>query len=70
VGDLSRCFNFALDRIKNIFDEIKVEAAALSRVSNDLARNMNHTAAAMGEVAANIQSIKGRASDHSVSIGT
>jgi len=59
AGDLSRCFNLALDKLKTLFDELKIEATALSRISNDLAYNMNYTALAMNEIAANFQSAKG-----------
>jgi len=68
VGDLSHYYNLSMNKIENIVDKIKDEAAALSRISNNLACNMNHTAIVMGEIAANIQNIKGRVINQSVSV--
>jgi len=68
VGDLSYYFNLSMSKIENIVDKIQNETAALSRISSNLACNMNHTAAAMSEIAANIQSIRGRVISQSVSV--
>jgi methyl-accepting chemotaxis protein len=57
VGDLSRYFNATLEKIKNRVLSIKKEASTLSNIGNDLASNMNETAAAVNEITANIQSI-------------
>ncbi|MDR1868621.1 MAG: methyl-accepting chemotaxis protein [Treponema sp.] len=68
VGDLSRYFNSTLEKIKNLVVNIKREASTLSNIGNDLASNMNETAAAVNEITANIQSIKGRVINQSASV--
>ncbi|MDR2924323.1 MAG: methyl-accepting chemotaxis protein [Treponema sp.] len=68
VGDLARYFNKMLEKIKNLVVNVKGEAAALSGIGNDLARNMNETAAAVNEINANIQNIKGRIISQSASV--
>jgi methyl-accepting chemotaxis protein len=68
VGDLAKYFNETLGKIKNLVLNIKEEAATLSRVGTDLAGNMNETAAAVNEITANIQSIKGRIINQSASV--
>ena len=56
------------ESIKNLVINIKEEAAVLSDIGNDLAGNMNETAAAVSEITANIQSIKGRVISQSASV--
>jgi methyl-accepting chemotaxis protein len=68
IGDLARDFNLTLDNIKNLILNIKNEAATLSGIGDDLASNMNQTAAAVNEITANIQSIKGRVMNQSASV--
>jgi methyl-accepting chemotaxis protein len=68
VGDLARYFNETLKKIKNLVVNVKGEAATLSNIGNDLAANMNETAAAVNEINANIQSIKGRIINQSASV--
>jgi methyl-accepting chemotaxis protein len=68
VGDLSRFFNATLEKIKNLVIAIKQEAVKLSDIGNDLSSNMNETAAAVNEITANIQSIKGRIINQSASV--
>ena len=68
VGDLSRYFNLTLEKIKNLVITIKNEAAALSETGQDLASNMNQTAAAMNEITATIQNIKSRVINQSASV--
>jgi len=68
VGDLSRYFNLTLEKIKSLIIIIKQEAAKLSDIGNDLASNMNQTAAAINEITANTQSIKGRVLNQSASV--
>jgi methyl-accepting chemotaxis protein len=57
-----------LGKIKNLVITIKTEAGKLSDIGNDLASNMNETAAAVNEITANIQSIKGRVVNQSASV--
>ena len=68
IGDASRFFNRTIGKIRDLVVSIKNQAAALSEIGNDLARNMTETAAAMNEIASNIQSIKGRVINQSASV--
>ena len=68
VGDLANYFNQTLEKIKNLVINIKKEAVILSDIGNDLASNMNETAAAVNQITANIQSIKGRIINQSASV--
>jgi len=68
TGDLAKYFNKTLDKIKNLIVIIKKEANGLSEIGNDLASNMTETAAAVNEITANIQSIKGRVINQSASV--
>lgn len=54
--------------IRNLVKSIKGEADVLSDIGSDLASNMNETAAAVNEITANIQSIKGRVINQSASV--
>ena len=68
ITDLSKYFNQTLAKIKNLVLNIKIEADKLSTIGNDLASNMNETAAAVNQITANIQSIKGRVINQSASV--
>jgi len=68
MGDLSHYFNRTLEKIKDLVIKIKSEATVLSDVGNDLASNMTETAAAVNEIASNVQSIKGRIMHQSTSV--
>jgi methyl-accepting chemotaxis protein len=68
IGDLALYFNETLEKIKNLVINVKGEAGTLSGIGNDLASNMNETAAAVNEITANIQSIKGRIINQSASV--
>jgi len=68
IGLLARYFNNTLEKIKNLVLNIKMEAEILSGIGTDLASNMNETAAAVNEITANIQSIKGRVINQSASV--
>jgi len=68
IGVMSAYFNETLNKIKNLVLIIKKEAAKLSDVGNDLASNMTETAAAINQITANIQSIKGRVINQSASV--
>jgi len=68
VGDLAGYFNKTLEKIKNLVKNVKGEANTLSGIGTDLASNMNETAAAVNEITANIQSIKGRIINQSASV--
>jgi len=68
VGDLANYFNKTLDKIKGLIIIIKKEATGLSEIGADLASNMTETAAAINQITANIQSIKGRILNQSASV--
>jgi len=68
IGHISRSFNNTLEKIRKLIKTIKNQAASLSEIGNDLASNMSETAAAVNEITANIQSIKGRVINQSASV--
>ncbi|MCL2765304.1 MAG: methyl-accepting chemotaxis protein [Treponema sp.] len=68
IADLAHYFNMTLTKIRNLVVKIKEEADKLSGIGTELASNMNETAAAVNEITANIQSIKGRVINQSASV--
>ena len=68
IADLSRYFNKTLEKIKNLIITIKKQTIDLQDTGNDLAGNMTETAAAINEIASNIQSIRGRVINQSASV--
>jgi methyl-accepting chemotaxis protein len=68
IGDLARYFNETLKKIKTLVIIIKKQSVALFDIGNELASNMTETAAAINEITANIQSIKGRVINQSASV--
>jgi methyl-accepting chemotaxis protein len=68
IGNISRSFNGTLEKIRKLIKTIKNQATSLSGIGSDLASNMNNTAAAVNEITANIQSIKGRVVSESASV--
>ena len=68
IGDLAHYFNNTLDKIKKLVISIKQQAAVLFDIGNELASNMTETAAAINEITANIQNIKGRVINQSASV--
>jgi methyl-accepting chemotaxis protein len=60
IGDIARVFNETVDKIKNLVLIIKKQSITLFDIGNELSSNMTETAAAINEITANIQSIKGR----------
>ena len=68
ITELSRYFNQTLTKIKNLITNIKKEAEVLAGIGTELASNMNETAAAVNQITANIQSIKGRVVNQSASV--
>ena len=68
VGKMAHYFNMTLERIRNLIISIRTQALALSDLGTELASNMNQTAAAVNEIAANTQSIKGRVLNQSASV--
>jgi methyl-accepting chemotaxis protein len=68
IGDLARYFNQTLEKIKALIITIKKQSVALFDIGNELSSNMTETAAAINEITANIQSIKGRVINQSASV--
>jgi methyl-accepting chemotaxis protein len=68
IGDLAHYFNLTLEKIRNLVITIKTQAVALFDIGNELSTNMTETAAAVNEITANIQSIKGRVINQSASV--
>ena len=68
IGLMARYFNQTLEKIKQLVISIKKESTALSDLGTDLAANMDETAAAVNQITANIQSIKGRMISQSASV--
>jgi methyl-accepting chemotaxis protein len=68
IGDLALYFNKTLEKIKGLVFIIKKQAGILKDIGNDLASNMTETAAAVNQITANIQSIKGRVINQSASV--
>jgi methyl-accepting chemotaxis protein len=68
IGDLALYFNHTLEKIKNLVIIIKNKAVTLFDIGNELATNMTETAAAINQITANIQSIKGRVINQSASV--
>ena len=68
IGDLAKYFNQTLSKIKGLIVNVKDQAESLNRIGNDLSSDMTETAAAMNEISANIQSIKGRMLNQSASV--
>jgi methyl-accepting chemotaxis protein len=68
MGDMAEVFNGTLEKIKELVLTIKNQSAVLFNIGNDLSSNMIETAAAINEITANIQSIKGRVINQSASV--
>ncbi|MDR2478557.1 MAG: methyl-accepting chemotaxis protein [Treponema sp.] len=68
IGDLARYFNLLLGKIRDMVITIKQQAEGLSDIGSDLAANMTQNAAAVNEITANIQSIKGRVINQSAGV--
>ncbi|MDR0450709.1 MAG: methyl-accepting chemotaxis protein, partial [Treponema sp.] len=68
MQELARYFNLTLEKIRNLVIIIKQRAISLFDIGNELSSNMTETAAAINEITANIQSIKGRVLNQSASV--
>jgi methyl-accepting chemotaxis protein len=68
VGDLAKYFNETLEKIKILVINIRKEANVLYEIGNDLASDMNETAASVNEISSNIQSLKNRILNQSASV--
>ncbi|MDR2802998.1 MAG: methyl-accepting chemotaxis protein [Treponema sp.] len=68
IGDMAHYFNLTIDKIKALVVIIKQQSKALLGIGNELASNMTETAAAVNQIAANIQSVKGQTVNQSASV--
>ncbi|GBU27206.1 methyl-accepting chemotaxis protein [Treponema sp. R8-4-B8] len=68
IGDLAKYFNKTLQKIKDLVLLIKKQSSLLKDIGNNLASNMTETAAAINQITANIQSVKGRVINQSASV--
>jgi len=68
IADLARYFNKTLDKIKQLIVTIKGRTVTLSDIGGELAGNMTETAAAVNQIASNINNIKGRVINQSASV--
>jgi methyl-accepting chemotaxis protein len=68
VGDLALYFNKTIGKIRDLVILIKKQAGTLSDIGAALSSNMTETAAAINQITANIQSIKGRVISQSASV--
>ena len=68
VGDMVDFINVTRKNISGLIKNIKKGTDSLSKLGQELASDMTETAAAMNEITANIQSIKGRMINQSASV--
>jgi methyl-accepting chemotaxis protein len=68
IGELAHDFDATVEKIKFMISGIKKQAGILSGIGADLSSNMTETAAAINQITANIQSIKGRVINQSASV--
>jgi methyl-accepting chemotaxis protein len=68
IGEICGSFNHTVEKIRGLVGTIKRQAGALFDIGGELAGNMNESAAAINQITANIQSIKGRVINQSASV--
>ncbi|MDR1986513.1 MAG: methyl-accepting chemotaxis protein [Treponema sp.] len=68
IGAMVKYFNLSFDKIKNLIRVIKQQSVSLFDIGDELASNMTETAAAINEITAHIQSIKGRVTNQAASV--
>jgi methyl-accepting chemotaxis protein len=68
IGGLAKDFNYTISKIKDLVFLIKRQTGVLNDIGNNLSSNMAETAAAVNQITANIQSIKGRVINQSASV--
>jgi len=68
IGNLALYFNKTIEKIRILIITIKNETITLNNTGNELASNMTETAAAINEINANIQSMKGRILNQSAGV--
>ena len=68
IGEMERYFNKALEKMRHLITAIKTQTEQLSGIGEDLSENMGETAAALGQINANIQSVKKQTVNQSASV--
>jgi methyl-accepting chemotaxis protein len=68
IEDLTRYFNLTIEKIRNLIVIIKQQSISLFDIGTELSSNMTETAAAMNQISANIQSVKGQVVNQSSSV--
>jgi len=68
ITELSRYFNMTIGKIRSMIAVIKKQADTLADIGGNLADNMAHTASAMNQIFANIQSTKSKIGDQGASV--
>jgi methyl-accepting chemotaxis protein len=68
IGDLARCFNLTIDKIRDLIVNVNNETTSLSATGQGLSANMIETASAINQILATIQSIKTRVLTQSASV--
>jgi methyl-accepting chemotaxis protein len=68
IGDICGSFNQTMEKIRGLILTIKKQSTVLFDIGTELAGNMTASAAAVNEITANIQSIKGRVINQSASV--
>jgi methyl-accepting chemotaxis protein len=58
VGDLSRYFNFTMEKIKNLVGTIKYKINGLNHTSFELSGNMSKTSTAVQQISSNLDNMK------------
>jgi methyl-accepting chemotaxis protein len=68
IGELADYFNLTLEKIMNLVAVIKRQAVDLFNIGNELAGNMEQTAASVTQISANIQNVKTQVINQSASV--
>jgi methyl-accepting chemotaxis protein len=68
IGDMAEYFNYTFDKLKTLVVVIKQQSTSLLNIGNELASNMAESAAAINQITANIQNIKGQVMNQSAGI--
>jgi len=68
IGEMVHYFNLTLDKMQNVIIKIKDQAATLANIGYDLSSNMETTAMAVSQIAANVQSVRDRSSGRDTTV--
>jgi methyl-accepting chemotaxis protein len=68
IGTMAKYFNFTFDKLKTLVVVIRQQSESLLKIGNELASNMAESAAAVNQITANIQNIKGQVVNQSTGL--